>query len=305
MNQERWKRVKELFHSALERGAGEERRAFLDEACAGDAVTRAEVESLVAAHEREGEFLDAPAVGLVAERLLDGESGLEAGSLVSSYRIVGTLGEGGMGKVYLAEDSRLGRRVALKLLPASFVEDEERVRRFEQEARAASALNHPNILTIHEIGADGHLRFIATEYVEGATLREHLKRRTEMRLGEVLEIGIQIAAALSAAHAARIVHRDIKPENLMLRPHGDVKVLDFGLAKPTEEEETARGGGGGVTGGDSFSKALVNTRPGMVLGTTGYMSPEQARGFEIDARTDVWSLGVVLYEMLAGRAPFT
>jgi serine/threonine protein kinase/tetratricopeptide (TPR) repeat protein len=302
MNPERWQRIKELFHAALARGAGVERRAFLDGACAGDEAVRAEVESLVAAHEREGDFLEAPAAGLVAEALLDEGAELEAGSLVSSYRIVGTLGEGGMGKVYLAEDARLGRRVALKLLPASFVEDSERVRRFEQEARAASALNHPNILTIHEIGSDGRLRFIATEFVEGSTLREHLRRRAGMSVGEVLEVGIQIAAALSAAHAARIVHRDIKPENVMLRPDGYVKVLDFGLAKPTEQE-TARGGPK-VTGGDSFSKALVDTTPGMVLGTARYMSPEQARGFEIDARTDVWSLGVVLYEMLAGRAPF-
>jgi serine/threonine protein kinase/tetratricopeptide (TPR) repeat protein len=301
---ERWRRIKELFHSALER-AGGERRAFLDEACAGDAETRAEVESLIAAHERDGDFLEAPAVALVAGELVNSQAELEAGRRIRSYRIVGTLGEGGMGKVYLAEDTRLGRKVALKLLPASFVEDEERVRRFEQEARAASALNHPNILTIHEIGTDGALRFIATEFVEGRTLREHLSRREQASLPEVLEIAIQVAAALSAAHAARIVHRDIKPENIMLRPDGYVKVLDFGLAKPTEQETPPRGSSStAATGVDSFSKALVNTRPGMVMGTARYMSPEQARGFEIDARTDVWSLGVVLYEMLSGRAPF-
>ena len=182
MTSEHWQRIKELFLAALEREPGE-RLTFVDAACAGDAEVREEVASLVAAHEREGEFMEAPAALLAAELLEEGEGGLEAGGRVGAYEIVGTLGEGGMGKVYLARATRLGRNVALKLLPASFTSDAERVRRFEQEARAASALNHPNILTIHEIGHEGAARFIATEYVAGETLRERL-RRGEMPLAE-------------------------------------------------------------------------------------------------------------------------
>jgi len=230
MTPERWQRLKELFHRALEMGAAE-RAAFLKAECAGDAELRAEVESLVAADARGEDFLDEGAAG-VAAGVVESVAELEAGRRVGPYTVVSTLGEGGMGKVYLAEDARLGRRVALKLLPPSFVIDRERVRRFEQEARAASALNHPNILTIHEIGSDRGLRFIATEFVEGSTLREHL-RRGPLRVNEVLELGIQLAAALSAAHAARVVHRDVKPENVMVRPDGYVKILDFGLAKPS------------------------------------------------------------------------
>lgn len=309
MNSERWQWIKELFHSALER-APELRSAYLDEACAGDAEARAEVESLIAANDRDGDFLDAPAVEMAADMLAGGDAELAAGQHIHSYRIVKTLGEGGMGKVYLAQDTRLGRKVALKLLPASFTRDRERVQRFEQEARAASALNHPNILTIHEIGDDDGTRFIATEFIEGVTLREHLRehlRQGEMRLPEVLEVAIQVAAALAAAHAAKIVHRDIKPENIMVRPDGYVKVLDFGLAKPTRPESAATRDRQSVADSrdSSLGGAFVNTQPGMVLGTTAYMSPEQARGLETDARTDIWSLGVVVYEMLAGRAPFT
>jgi serine/threonine protein kinase/tetratricopeptide (TPR) repeat protein len=301
MNAERWQRIKEVFHAALER-APIERRAFLDVACKGDAAARAEVESLIAAHEKEGEFLDTKALAaMAAEVAAEGRAELEAGYSVGSYLIVGTLGAGGMGKVYLAQDTRLRRRVALKLLPASFTKDEERVRRFEQEARAASALNHPNILTIHEIGTNEGAQYIATEFVEGITLRERL-RSGELKLNEVLEIAIQLAAALAAAHAARIVHRDIKPENIMMRPDGYIKVLDFGLAKPTgiatQDERD-------ITDTDPLAHALVNTQPGMVMGTVAYMSPEQARGLDVDTRTDIWSLGVVLYEMLAARPPFT
>jgi predicted ATPase/class 3 adenylate cyclase len=298
MNPERWQRIKELFHAAsgLEPGR---RAAFLDAECAGDPELRAEVESLVAADERGGGFMEQPAARMAA-RLLDGTlASLEPGSRVGSYRIVSTLGAGGMGKVYLAEDARLGRKVALKLLPASFTRDGERVRRFEQEARAASALNHPNILTIHEIGEAGEVLFIATEYVEGETLRERLRARRP-GLAEVLDIAVQTAAALSAAHEAGVVHRDVKPENLMVRPDGYVKVLDFGLAKPTGQHTS----GEDSTDSDSRARALVHTEPGVVMGTVAYMSPEQARGLETDARTDIWSLGVVLYELLAGEAPF-
>jgi serine/threonine-protein kinase len=214
------------------------------------------------------------------------------------YRILRKLGEGGMGEVYLAEDLRLGRRVALKLLAADVSGDEERLRRFEQEACAASAINHQNIITLHDVGADLGRHFMAMEFIDGVTLREHL-RSESMNLPDVLDVGAQIAAALAAAHSAGLVHRDIKPENVMIRASDRlVKVLDFGLAKPDDQEEA------GPVDTEAATRMLVNTRPGVVMGTVAYMSPEQARGLETDARTDVWSLGCVLYEMLSGRLPF-
>jgi len=216
-----------------------------------------------------------------------------ASETISHYRIIRRLDRGGMGEVYLAEDTRLGRPLALKLLLAEYTRDAARLRRFEQEARAASALNHPNILTIYEVGEAGERHYIATEYVEGETLRRKIKR-APLSVGEAADIAAQAAEALSAAHAAGIVHRDIKPENVMLRPDGYVKVLDFGLAKLVER----RGADG------EAETQMAETNPGAVMGTTWYMSPEQARGLQVDARTDVWSLGVVLYEMLAGRPPF-
>jgi serine/threonine protein kinase/Tol biopolymer transport system component len=214
---------------------------------------------------------------------------------LSRYRILNKLGAGGMGEVYLAEDTRLHRRVALKFLPTQFTTDATRVRRFEKEARAASALNHPNILTIHEIGEADGAHFIATEFVEGTTLRQRLSL-APFGLIEALDVAIQVAAALQAAHAIGVVHRDIKPENLMLRHDGYVKVLDFGLAKFIEN----------ATASDSMpTQAATQTEPGLAMGTTPYMSPEQTRGLRVDARTDIWSLGVVLYEMITGHLPFT
>lgn len=298
MTPERWQQIKELFHSALEQEP-ERRSSFLGEACAGDEELRAEVKSLIAAHQREGDFFDIATARIGAGVAASSRAELNAGQRIGSYNIIGTLGEGGMGRVYLAHDIRLGRKVALKLLPAAFTSDVERVQRFEQEARAASALNHPNILTIHEIGADGKTYYIATEFVQGVTLRTRLKQ-DKLSLHEVLELIIQLVAALNAAHTAKIVHRDVKPENIMVRDDGYVKILDFGLAKPFTREARPN-----TDDADSLSKALVNTQPGMVMGTAAYMSPEQARGLETDARTDIWSLGCVLYEMLAGRQPFT
>jgi eukaryotic-like serine/threonine-protein kinase len=217
------------------------------------------------------------------------------GKTLSHYQVTEKLGAGGMGEVYLAQDTQLRRKVALKLLPAQFTKDEDRLHRFEQEAYAASALNHPNIITIHEIGQVGDSHFIATEFIDGQTLRQQMTSR--LRLTEALDVVIQVASALTAAHAAGILHRDVKPENVMLRPDGLVKVLDFGLAKLAERSSPRMGA-------EAPTAAQVDTDPGTVMGTAQYMSPEQARGLKVDGRTDIFSLGVVLYEMVAGRAPF-
>jgi len=217
---------------------------------------------------------------------------------ISRYRIIEKLGAGGMGEVFLAEDTKLGRKVALKLLAEELTQNRDRLSRFDQEAYAASALNHPNILTIYEMGDEGGRHFIATEFIDGITLRKRLVK-APMDLSEVLDVAIQVAGALEEAHAAGIVHRDIKPENIMIRRNGHVKVLDFGLAKLTERPHSEE------TDTEAVTRALVQTDAGVVLGTSQYMSPEQARGKPVDARTDIWSLGVVLYEMACGRAPFT
>jgi eukaryotic-like serine/threonine-protein kinase len=231
-----------------------------------------------------------------------------AGTKFDRYEIISPLGSGGMGQVYLARDSRLERKVALKLLLDERTKDEQRVLRFEQEARAASALNHPNIITIYEIGDSGSTHFIATEFIEGLTLRKILAEG-KMPVITALDIAIQVASALSAAHEAGIIHRDIKPENVMLRRDGIVKVLDFGLAKLIE---TGTGSGEWGSGEEESLPTLdtpiisspLQTDPGTVMGTATYMAPEQARGWRVDARADIFSLGVVLYEMVAGRAPF-
>ncbi|HWT01953.1 MAG TPA: protein kinase [Pyrinomonadaceae bacterium] len=299
MTNQRWQQIKEIFHASLERAPGE-RSVFLAQACAGDESLKGEVESLIKAHEREGSFIDSPAYEVAAGWLVgagDADAATLVGQCVGRYKILAELGAGGMGEVYLAEDTTLGRKIALKLLPDSFTNDADRLRRFRQEARTASALNHPNIVTIHEIGEHTGRRFIAAELIEGQTLRRRLASGP-LDAGEALDITLQAASALSAAHEAGIVHRDIKPENVMLRRDGYVKVLDFGLAKLTVPKV------GRISDPEATTAMLGNTSPGVVMGTAHYMSPEQARGLEVDARTDIWSLGVVLYEMLAGRTPF-
>lgn len=226
---------------------------------------------------------------------------LEPNTTISHFRILSEIGKGGMGEVYLAQDTELDRKVAIKFLSEALGKDEEKVNRFVQEAKAASALNHPNILTVHEIGTWEDTRYIATEYIEGETLRDVLKKKESVPLNRVLKIGIQVAEALSAAHGAGIAHRDIKPENIMVRKDGYVKVLDFGLAKLSVPGAVATG----EISLEGETKALVKTSPGVVMGTVSYMSPEQARGQETDGRTDIWSLGVVLYEMLSAKVPFS
>ncbi|HST50500.1 MAG TPA: protein kinase [Pyrinomonadaceae bacterium] len=293
MTPERRKQITRILERALEL-APSERSAYLEVACADDAALRGLVESFISSYDGAGGVDDNDS------RTMNVEGGgtleiVPGATTLGSYRILEKLGEGGMGAVYLAKDARLGRRVAVKLLPAHFAGDDERVRRFEQEARAASALNHPNILTVHEIGESQGRRFIVTEFVEGRTLRERLAEG-RFTLAEALDVCAQVAGALAKAHSSGIVHRDIKPENVMVDGDGHVKVLDFGIAK-----QIARAHGIDT---EAPTNAQVNTASGVVLGTSTYMSPEQLRGLELDARTDIWSLGVMLYEMLAGRAPF-
>jgi len=295
MKAERWQQVNDLFQSAAER-APEERAAFLDEACHGDEGLFREVESLLASYERADNFIESPAFEVAPELLTNDRASALVGELIGHYRIESLIGIGGMGEVYLARDERLGRKVALKLLPKRLTADEMQLSRFKTEARSASALNHPNILTVYEIGAEGNRQFIATEFIEGMTLRASLAHG-RMNLHAALEIAVQVASALAAAHETGVVHRDIKPENIMLRPDGYAKVLDFGIAKLTEQRPASDHYEVGTT-------AVLQTRPGLVLGTGQYMSPEQARGQKVDARSDIWSLGVVLYEMVGGIPPF-
>ena len=220
----------------------------------------------------------------------------EPGETFGHFRMIRMLGKGGMGEVFLAEDTALSRKVALKLLPGKSTAGEQ-LERFRQEARSASALNHPNIITVYEIGDNGGTLFIATEFIQGVTLRERIGG-ADLTLREVLDIAVQVSSALSAAHEAGIVHRDIKPENIMVRPDGYVKVLDFGLAKLSRPESSP----------DNVTTVVlgsVHTTPGMIMGTAQYMSPEQARGIDLDARSDIFSLGVVLYELVAKQPPFT
>jgi len=296
MSPERWQQVEEVLQAALDRPAAE-RAAFLTEACEGDGELKSEAEQLLSAHEEAGEFLELPAIARDACVLFGDGPEAHVGRVVGPYRITGRLGAGGMGEVYLAQDARLGRAVALKILHEYFARDGARLRRFQREARAASALNHPNILTIHEVGERDGLHFISTEFIDGRTLRE-LIGRDALSLEEILDISMQLASALAAAHAAGIIHRDVKPENVMRREDGLVKILDFGIAKLTEQPQLSE------LSSEAATLIKGQTEAGVVMGTVGYMSPEQARGLGVDERTDIWSLGCVLYEMLAGRAPF-
>ena len=289
MTPERWQQIKVLLESAIERDPAA-RKAYLDEACAGDPVLRREVEALIDSHARAGDFIESPAYAVMAASLSG--SDLVSGAAVGPYEIITRLAAGGMGDIYLAEDTRLGRKVVLKALPTAFTKDPERVRRFQLEARAASGLNHPNIVTVYDIGQMDQLHYIAIEFIDGETLRQRLTNGP-LKIGEALRIAIDVATALLAAHDAGIVHRDIKPENIMIRADRVVKVLDFGLAKLTESKPMI-----------SDASTLFQTQQGIIIGTAPYMSPEQARALAVDTRTDIWSLGAVLYEMVGGRPPF-
>lgn len=306
MQPDRVEKVKSLLASALSKPPAE-REAFLAGACAGDAELRRDIDSYLGHGDKTHKFNyqdqtipnahisnENPSAAVTVQIPADPRIGKEFGKYIIRSRVA----EGGMGIVYLALDTQLGREVALKILPEYFSMDRERLSRFHREARATSLLNHPNIVTVFEIGQVDGCEFIVTEFVEGKTLRD-LMRQGPIPFVEMLKITSQIAGALAAAHKAGIIHRDIKPENVMLRPDGYVKVLDFGLAKLTDA--TRRTTSGNVEFGPTGTNHTV---PGMIMGTVSYMSPEQAEGLETDPRTDIWSLGVILYEMVAGKLPF-
>jgi serine/threonine protein kinase len=292
MNQNRWQQIDELFDAVLEIPESE-REDFLSKKCNGDEDLKKEVLSLLKAQDKADNFMENSAMNLMAKAIAGDQTNVFENSLynktLGNYKIEKPLGAGGMGEVYLAHDTKLNRKAALKILPKEFVSDGERVKRFEIEARAVSALNHPYIVTVYDVGNVEGVNYIATEYVEGKTVRELIGG--DLSVKETLSIISQTAEALAAAHKAGVIHRDIKPENIMVRPDGYVKVLDFGLAKLTETNPTA-------------PELTAQTMKGAVIGTLAYMSPEQVIGDKIDHRTDLWSLGVVLYEMLTAKNPF-
>jgi serine/threonine protein kinase len=293
MTPERWHQVDAIFQAVIELEPAK-RAAFLDKSCAGDGQLREEVDSLITSDEQGLSLIDQVVLEIAADLFRSKHPELAEGQHFGHYEIVKPIGSGGMGEVYLAKDKVLNRAVALKLLLLEFTGEEDRLRRFEHEARAASSLNHPNILTIHELGHVGPQQFIATEFVDGETLRQRI-RRGRLDFEEGLDVGIQVAGALAEAHQAGIVHRDIKPENIIVRRDGYIKVLDFGLAKLSEQHERTL---------NAKAAGNVDISSGLVMGTVRYMSPEQAQGLKVDERSDIFSFGVMFYEMITGCAPF-
>ncbi|MCB1025885.1 MAG: protein kinase, partial [Acidobacteria bacterium] len=309
MNDKTLSRIEAIYHEALDIPS-EQRSSFLARSCAGDAELYAEVESLLGFADFKSSIIDTPPMDVAAEIFSDSARPDIVGKEIGAYRIISKIGSGGMGDVFLAEDTKLERRVAIKCIKTEIAQIPDQLRRFLREAKTASALNHPNILTVYEIGEIADMQFIAAEYIDGKTLRKAIADKS-LTFFEKLEVISQVAMAVSAAHAAGIVHRDIKPENIMLRRDKLVKVLDFGLAKfdaerpigltpPSGRVETGKSTE--VSAAPPLSQSL--TAPGLMMGTVAYMSPEQARMDPIDQRSDIWSIGVVLYEMIAGRKPF-
>jgi serine/threonine protein kinase len=300
MSDPHWESLKEIFHAALALPV-QERPAYLDRACDGNESLRQAVHSLIKSHEETTNFVDAPAYQAAAE-MLAGNHEFKAGHTVAHYQICSVLGEGGMGKVYLAHDTKLDRKVALKILPMELAANQESMRRFTQEAKTAASLHHPNIAQIFEIGEHNNTRYIAMEFVAGDTLRTLLsRRRIDLKRG--LEWCAQVAAGLSAAHTQGVIHRDIKPENLVVTPAGQVKILDFGLAK-LMDKQTDAGAANELTTRYLHSDNQPHTVPGVIMGTVSYMSPEQASGEKVDQRADIFSLGVVAYEIVTSERPF-
>lgn len=293
MTPERWQHIKGLFQEAIDRSTAE-RGAFVDEVCAGDEDSRNEIQSLISFHARAQEFLEVPALEAAADWFAGDHEDSLLGTLIGSYKIEARLGAGGMGEVYLAEDTKLDRKVAIKFLPKELEEDELARRRQIREAKAAARLDHPNICGIHEVATHESHSFIVMQYVEGETLSARMKRRA-LRLSESLDVAIQVADALSLAHSRGIVHRDIKPQNIMITTRGQVKVLDFGLAKMVLSDTPEQ---------DNRNRESAISNPGLVVGTPLYMSPEQAKGEAIDGRGDLFSLGAVLYECVTRKRAF-
>ena len=295
MNSARLSRIEEIYHLAADKDRGDWDELVRNE-CGDDDNLRQEVLSLLSYEEISDSFIDSSPDAIAAEMFSEEERAPLIGKTIGHYDIKRLIGVGGMGEVYLADDTLLGRKVAVKLVPPDLAQYRGHLNRFKQEAKSASALNHPNILTIHEFGAEDGANYIVSEFVDGVTLRQRLDRG-DLSGGDTLDIAIQVASALAAAHELGIIHRDIKPENIMIRRDRLVKVLDFGLAKLTmpaaSDSETGKEG-----------QTLLKTAPGSVMGTAAYMSPEQTRGVKVDGRTDIWSLGVVIYEMVTGRRPF-
>ena len=296
MTPARFQTIEEIFLGALEQEP-DQVNAFLETACEGDAVLRREVEALLASDQRAGRFIETSSVGLTTKVIQNQQADSLVGRTIGHYKISESIGTGGMGEVYLATDITAGRKAALKLLPLRFTGDAERLKRFQREARAVVGLNHPNILTVYEIGEDHSTHYIASELIEGETLRQRLTRG-RIQVGEAVDVAIQVASALAAAHETGIVHRDIKPENIMLRPDGYVKVLDFGIAKLAEQQCRAT-----IAERRSADRWL---RPISGRYWEPFVTCRRSRraARPVDKRTDIWSLGVVLYEMVTGNAPF-
>jgi serine/threonine protein kinase len=302
LNPERWQQISRIFKSAISLDDAA-RAAYVKEKCGTDADLREEVERLIESHQQavSNDFIGGHAVENAADLFVgeEEELSLEKGQHFGSYVILDHLGTGGMGQVYRAQDSRLDRTVALKILSPDVAADKRRMQRFRQEAKVASSLNHPNIVTIFEFGEVDNLTYLSTEFVDGETLRDWLRGK-RLKLAEILDIAIQMLAALDAAHEAKIIHRDMKPENVMIRRRDHVvKVLDFGLAKLIEKRETLAD----LTS-EPEAPTELRTTPGLIMGTVNYMSPEQARARAVDTRSDIWSVGLMIYEMVVGTKPF-